>query len=73
MSMVVRQHTENNYYVTLEVKNVWGNDIYIVEVCPCYDNNMCGYPLQKMTYSIKDKKNAEATFRRYVKKYCKGE
>ena len=32
-----------------------------------------GYPFKKMTYCYNDKKKAEATFRRYVKKYCKGE
>lgn len=70
MTLAIRQHTENGFYVVMEwVKT----NVYRVAVCPCYDNNMCGYPLQKMTYSIKDKKNAEATFRRYVKKYCKGE
>ena len=79
MTLVIKQHTENDFYVTLELDKgglYTANKqkfIYVVEVCPIHKNNMCGYPIRKMTYAYNDKKKAEATFRRYVKKYCKGE
>ena len=70
MTLVIRQQTENGYHVVME----WDKtNIYRVAVCQMIDENLCGYPLNEMIYSINDKKKAEATFRRYVKKYCKGE
>ena len=70
MTLAIKQHTENGYYVIME----WDKtNIYRVAVCPCYDESRCGNPINEMTYSINDKKKAEATFRRYVKKYCEGE
>ena len=70
MSLVIRQQTENGYHVVME----WDKtNIYRVAVCQMIDENSCGYPINQMTYSINDKKKAEAIFRRYVRKYCKGE
>ena len=54
-------------------RTIWQREHYKPEVCPCYDGNRCGYPINEMYYTMEDKKKAEATFRRYVKKYCKGE
>lgn len=70
MTIAIKQHTENGYHVIFE----WDKtNIYRVAVCQMIDENSCGYPINEVTYSINDKKKAEATFRRYVKKYCKGE
>ena len=69
MTQVIKQHTENGYYVVLEWVKV---DIYKVEVCPCYSNGMCGYPVREMVYPLGEKKKAVATYNRYVRKYCKG-
>lgn len=70
MSTVIKSHTENGIYIVMEAR---GN-LVVVEACQCQEDNRCGYPVAiSQVYSIKDKKNAEATFRRYVKKYCKGE
>jgi hypothetical protein len=70
MTLAIKQHTENGYYVLME----WDKtNVYHVEVCPCLNDNMCGYPINEMYYTMEEKKKAEATFRRYVKKYCKGE
>ena len=70
MSLVIRQQTENGYHVVMEWEKT---NIYRVAACQMIDENFCGYPINEMIYSINDKKKAEATFRRYVKKYCKGE
>ena len=70
MTLVIRQQTENGYHVVMEWEKT---NIYRVAVCQMIDENSCGYPINEMIYSINDKKKAEATFRRYVKKYCKGE
>ena len=70
MTLAIRQHTENGFYVVMEwVKT----NVYRVAVCLCLNDNMCGYSINEMYYTMEDKKKAEATFRRYVKKYCKGE
>ena len=70
MTLAIKQHKENGYYVLME----WDKtNVYRVAVCPCYDGNMCGYPINERIYGLNEKKNAEATFRRYVRKYCRGE
>lgn len=56
MTLAIKQHKENGYYVIFE----WDkSNVYRVAVCPCYDENRCGYPINEMTYSINDKKNKE--------------
>ena len=70
MSTVIKQHKENGIYVVMEWEK---SNIYRVASYICYHDGRCGYPIKEMTYSINEKKKAEATFRRYVKKYCKGE
>lgn len=70
MTTVIQQHTNNSYYVSLSITRKYGNEIYVVQVCPCYENNTCGHPEREMTYPISNKKNAYATYKRYVKKYC---
>ena len=70
MTLAIKQHTENGCYVLME----WDKtNVYHVVVCLCYDGNRCGYPINEMYYTMEERKKAEATFRRYVKKYCKGE
>ena len=69
MSVVERIHINNNYYITLEITERHNNNIYVVQVCPRIDENLCGYPIRKITYSINEKSKANNTFNRYVKKY----
>lgn len=71
MSVTVEQYKTDNYYVTLEIENRYGNNIYIVQACPCYKDGLCGYPEREMTYPISEKKKAYATYRRYIRNYCK--
>lgn len=70
MTNTIKSHIENGYYVYME----WDKEnIYRVGVCPCCKDNMCEYPIypiREMTYSINDKKNAEATYNRYIREYC---
>ena len=72
MTLAIKQHKENGKYITMFWEKGYINGIYVVEEYEEY-NGQYTYPFKKMTYSINDKKKAEATFRRYVKKYCKGE
>lgn len=65
MTFVEKQHANKNYYISLEYEN----NCIIVQVCPRHDENLCGYPIRKMTYSINEKEKANATFKRYIKKY----
>ena len=73
MTLAIKQHKENGKYITMFWEKGYNNGgIYVVEAYEEY-NGQYTYPFKKMTYAYNDKKNAEATFRRYVKKYCKGE
>ena len=66
MTMNIKQHKNNNYYITME----WDkSNIYIIQVCPIIDENLCGYPIREMTYALNEKQKALATFNRYIKKY----
>lgn len=71
MTVIVKQYKTDDYYVTLEIENRYGNNIYVVQVCPCYKNSdLCGYPIKEISYSISEKQKALATYRRYIKRYC---
>lgn len=71
MTVTIKQHKTDDYYVTLEIENRYGNNIYVVQVCPCYKNSdLCGYPIRENSYSSTEKQKALATYRRYIKRYC---
>ena len=70
MTVCVENYKNNDFYISLTIENRYGNAFYMVQVCPCFDDSRCGYPIKEMIYSIKDKKKAYATYRRYIKKYC---
>lgn len=70
MTTVINQCKKNKYYVYMQIETRWYSEVYVVGVCPCYNECLCGYPEREMIYSINDKKKALATYKRYVKKYC---
>lgn len=65
MTVTIKNHVTDNYYIGLHLEN----STYIVEVCPRIRENMCGYPIREMRYTINEKDKAERTFKRYIKKY----
>lgn len=69
MTVVEKSHYSDNYYITLEVEEGRYGFYYEVQVCPRIGENECGYPVRSMTYSMKDRAKALATYRRYIKKY----
>ena len=71
MTVTIENYKNDYYYVSLEIENRYGNDVYIVQICPRIDDCRCGYPIREMTYPVKDKKKAYATYRRYINNYCK--
>lgn len=69
MTVAIKQFKGNGYYIAME----WDKtNIYRVGVYPEHSNNMYGYPVKEMIYALNERKNAEATFRRYVRVYGKG-
>ena len=72
MTLNIRSHEENGCYITLFWEKGNNGGTYKVEAYEEIGGSY-GYPFQKMAYALCDKKKAEATFRRYVKKYCKRE
>ena len=69
MTVVEKSHKNENYYITLDVEFGSYGPYYSVQVCPRISECECGYPIRNMTYNIKDKERAYATFRRYKRKY----
>lgn len=70
MTMSIRQHTNENYYIVLEVDFGYYGPYYNVEVCPRISECECGYPIKKMTYPITEEKKAKETFNRYKRLYA---
>lgn len=70
MIALVKEYKGNEHLVSMTVDK---DGVCSVAVYTEQNNNMYGYPEREIVYSRTEKKNAEATYRRYVKKYCKGE
>ena len=71
MTYGMKHHEENGVHVDLYwEKNNYGG-LYVVSAGELHGGLL--HSFIKREYALNDKKNAEATFRRYVKKYCKGE
>ena len=66
MTFTIKEHINRNYYISMELDK---SNIYIVQVCPRINEDLCGYPEKKMTYSINEKSKAQATYNRYKKRY----
>ena len=71
MTVAIEQYETDKYYVEIAIENRYGNNIYVVQICHRFDSGLCGFPINKMVYSIDEKKKAYATYRRYIRKYCK--
>ena len=69
MTMVEKSHTNDNYYISLEIKMEYGTSFYNVQVCPIISDSICGFPIREMIYSIIEKEKAHRTYERYMKKY----
>lgn len=69
MTIVLEQHTNENYYITLSIESRNEQNYYEVQCCPLISKDFCGAPIRSITYSLFEKKKAHNTFRRYVKKY----
>lgn len=69
MTVVEKSHKNNNYYITLEINERYGNYYYTVQACPMIGEHLCGYPVKEMTYAMSEKNKAINTYNRYVKKY----
>lgn len=64
-TFTTRSTRTKTHFIYIEQKNA----VLEVGACPLLKGGFCGYPQSKMTYHYTETKNAQATFRRYVKKY----
>lgn len=71
MTVCIESYKGNGNYCEIEVAESYTNIVYVVSVCPIIDDLLVGYPIKKATYPISEKKKAMATYRRYIKTYCK--
>jgi hypothetical protein len=69
MTTTVKSYTNENYYVSLEIKTSYNSNYYEVSVCERIGECECGCPINSITYSMEEKAKALATFNRYKKKY----
>ena len=65
MTLTIKKHHTKTHYITIEAEGA----LLTVQACRLLDDNMCGYPESKATYHHTERKNAERTFKRYIKKY----
>lgn len=71
MTVCIESYKGNGNYCEIEITEGYTNIVYVVSVCPIIDDLLVGYPIKKATYPISEKKKAMATYRRYIKTYCK--
>lgn len=71
MTVCIESYKGNGNYCEIEVAESYTNIVYVVSVCPIIDDSLVGYPIRKAIYPIIEKKKAMATYRRYIKTYCK--
>ena len=69
MTVIIKSHKSNEYYITLSIEARTYGNIYIVEAVPRINDDLYGFPESQMIYSDDERKKADATFRRYCKKY----
>lgn len=68
MTLTIRTHNTKTHHITMEAEGTG----LIVQACPFIgdpSDHLVGYPQNKAVYHHTERKNANATFRRYVKKY----
>ena len=71
MTVCIESYKGNGNYCEIEIAESYTNNSYVVSVCPIIDDLLVGYPIKKATYPISEKEKAMATYRRYIKTYCK--
>ena len=71
MTVCIESYKGNGNYCEIEIAESYTNIVYVVSVCPIIDDLLVGYPIKKATYPISEKEKAMATYRRYIKTYCK--
>ena len=64
-TLTVKQAKTKTHQITIQQENT----LLIVSASPIIDENLVGYPHDKRVYFYTDTKNANATFKRYIKKY----
>lgn len=65
MTLTIKKHHTKTHYITIKADGA----LLTVEACPLLGDHMVGYPQSKTTYHHTEQKNAERTFKRYIKKY----
>lgn len=65
MTITIKNHDTKTHHITIEAEGTG----LIVQACPFIGGHMVGYPTSKAVYHYTERKNAERTFRRYIKKY----
>lgn len=69
MTIVVESCITDNYLISIEIEERYGNRYYKVQACPKRGDVMYGYPEREMAYRMNQKDKAYATYKRYKKKY----
>lgn len=69
MTVTIKSLKTDGYYIGLSIEARTYGNVYIVEACPRVNDDLYGFPERQMIYSNDERKKAEATFKRYCKKY----
>ncbi len=66
MTLQIKSFKTDKWYISMDYEK---EGVIVVQACPIY-GDLIGYPHAKMTYPLNDRKNANATYRRYIKRYA---
>mgnify|MGYP007039204804 CR=1 FL=1 len=71
MTVCIKSHNSNGIICTLDLSEAYGKNIYTVTASEEIDEQRAQSPFARAVYTESERAKAEATYNRYIRKYCK--
>lgn len=71
MTVCIKSHNSNGVFCALDLSEAYGKNIYTVTASEMIDEQRAQSPFARAVYAEDEKAKAEATYNRYIRKYCK--
>ena len=71
MTVCIKSHNSRGIYCALNLSEAHGKTVYTVTASEVVDEQRVQSPFIWATYTENERAKAEATYNRYIRKYCK--
>ena len=71
MTVCIKSHNSRGIYCALNLSEAYGKTVYTVTASEMVDEQRVQSPFIGAVYTESEKAKAEATYNRYIRKYCK--